>query len=124
MAVSELHSRLEHLVTYSSQLIFVSGDSVASQQRSLQAFISQQSENTEIAFLTAEAQGTLSNYRKEIVRQLLGPKAPVINRPLNELLSALNQHSGPVLICICEAEHLPQGFLQELWELVLQSHIV
>ena len=121
MAVSELQSRLEHLVTYSSQLIFISGDSVASQQRSLQAFVSQQSDNTEIAFINAEPEHTIAQYRQQIVRQLLGPEAPLLNRPLNELLSSLNQHDGPVLIFICEAQHIPQKFLQELWELVLQS---
>lgn len=30
---SELHERLEYLVNYSSQLIFVSGESIAQQQK-------------------------------------------------------------------------------------------
>ena len=51
---SELHSRLEYLVNYSSQLIFVSGDSIAEQQRTLESFVFQQSDNTELAFITAE----------------------------------------------------------------------
>ena len=32
---SELHERLEYLVNYSSQLIFVSGESIAQQQKPL-----------------------------------------------------------------------------------------
>ena len=32
---SELHERLEYLVNYSSQLIFISGDSIAEQQKTL-----------------------------------------------------------------------------------------
>ena len=43
--LSELQHRLEHLVSYSSQLIFVSGDTIGQQQRTLEAFLSQQNEN-------------------------------------------------------------------------------
>ena len=39
---SELHERLEYLVNYSSQLIFVSGESIAQQQKTLEAFVFQQ----------------------------------------------------------------------------------
>ena len=121
MVVSELQSRLEHLVTYSSQLIFISGDSIASQQRSVQSFIAQQSDSTEIAFINAEARLSLADYRQQITTQLLGPNRARTARPLNELLAPLNEHDGPILIFICQAEHLPRPVLQELWELVLQS---
>lgn len=121
MAVSELHRRLEHLVTYSSQLIFVSGDTIAEQQRSLQTFLGQQNDNTEVAYINAEPGNTAQQYRQQIHQQLLGHQEGLIQRPLNELLAPLNHHDGPVLICICQAEYLDQSFLQELWELVLQS---
>jgi DamX protein len=121
VANSELQHRLEHLVSYSSQLIFVSGDSIAQQQKSLQAFLSQQSENTEIAFVNGEADATKQSYRKQIKEQLLGEGPGLFNRPLNELLAPLNHHEGPVLICICQAEKIPADLLQELWDLVLQS---
>jgi len=39
---SELHERLEYLVNYSSQLIFVSGVSVAQQKKTLESFVFQQ----------------------------------------------------------------------------------
>ncbi len=121
MAVSELQSRLEHLVSYSSQLIFVSGETVGEQQRSLEAFISHQNEMAEIAFLNAKADCYEQQYRRLISRQLLRDESGLFNRPLNELLAPLNHHEGPVLICICQAELLPPSFLQELWDLVLQS---
>lgn len=121
MAFSELQSRLEHLVSYSSQLIFVSGETVSEQQRSLEAFISHQNEMAEIAFLNAKADCYEQQYRRQISRQLLGDESGLFNRPLNELLAPLNHHDGPVLICICQAELLPPSFLQELWDLVLQS---
>lgn len=120
MAVSELHSRLEHLVSYSSQLIFVSGDTIGEQQQSLQAFMGQQSETAEIAFINAKVDTYEQQYRRQISRQLLGDESGLFNRPLNELLSSLNHYDGPVLICICQAELLPPSFLQELWDLVLQ----
>jgi DamX protein len=121
VAISELQHRLEHLVSYSSQLIFVSGDSIAQQQKSLQAFLGQQSENTEIAFVNGETDATKQSYRKQIKEQLLGVGPGLFNRPLNELLAPLNHHAGPVLICICQAEKIPSDLLQELWDLVLQS---
>ena len=118
---SELHERLEYLVNFSSQLIFVSGDSIAQQQRTLEAFVYQQHDDTEIAYLTADEQSDASDYRRQLCRQLLGQVVGSFVRPLNELLAELNQHEGPILITITQAQYLPDGLLQELWDLVLQS---
>ena len=118
---SELHSRLEYLVNYSSQLIFVSGDSIAEQQRTLESFVFQQSDNTELAFITAEQGMQVTDYRGTLCKQLLGQVVGSYIRPLNELLAGLNHHDGPVLITITQAQYLPNSFLQELWDLVLQS---
>lgn len=118
---SELHERLEYLVNYSSQLIFVSGDSIAEQQKSLEAFVFQQHDDTEIAYLTAQENMESSDYRRQLCRQLLGQVVGSFVRPLNELLSDLNNHNGPILIAITQAHFIPDKLLQELWDLVLQS---
>jgi DamX protein len=118
---SDLHERLEYLVNYSSQLIFVSGDSIAEQQKTLEAFVFQQHDDTEIAYLTAEENMDISDYRRQLCRQLLGQVVGSFVRPLNELLSSLNNFEGPVLIAITQAQHMPDKLLQELWDLVLQS---
>ncbi len=118
---SELHERLEYLVNYSSQLIFVSGDSISEQQKTLEAFVFQQHDDTEIAYLTAQDNMEPSDYRRQLCRQLLGQVVGSFVRPLNELLSALNQHDGPILIAITQAHHISDKLLQELWDLVLQS---
>ena len=118
---SELHERLEYLVNYSSQLIFVSGDSIAQQQKTLEAFVFQQHDDTEIAYLTAQKSMEPSDYRRQLCRQLLGQVVGSFVRPLNELLSSLNNHEGPILIAITQAHNLPDALLQELWDLVLQS---
>ncbi|MDC8832116.1 SPOR domain-containing protein [Alteromonas gilva] len=118
---SELHSRLEYLVNYSSQLIFVSGDTIAEQQRTLESFVFQQSDSTELAFVTAEPSLNITDYRGTLCKQLLGQVVGSYVRPLNELLAGLNHHEGPVLITITQAQHIPDTFLQELWDLVLQS---
>lgn len=118
---SELHDRLEYLVNYSSQLIFVSGDSIAEQQRTLESFVFQQADNTELAFITANDDMQVTDYRRDVCRQLLGQVVGSYVRPLNELLADLNHHSGPVLITITNAQYLSNQFLQELWDLVLQS---
>ncbi len=118
---SELHERLEYLVNYSSQLIFVSGDSIAEQQKTLEAFVFQQHDDTDIAYLTAQDNMDISDYRRQLCRQLLGQVVGSFVRPLNELLVDLNTHEGPILIAITQAHHLPDKLLQELWDLVLQS---
>ena len=118
---SELHERLEYLVNYSSQLIFISGDSIAEQQKTLEAFVFQQHDDTEIAYLTADADMDISDYRRQLCRQLLGQVVGSFVRPLNELLSSLNDFDGPILIAITQAQHIPDKLLQELWDLVLQS---
>lgn len=118
---SELHDRLEYLVNYSSQLIFVSGESIAQQQKTLEAFVFQQHDDTEIAYLTAQDNMEPSDYRRQLCRQLLGQVVGSFVRPLNELLSGLNSHEGPILIAITQAHNLPDALLQELWDLVLQS---
>lgn len=118
---SELHERLEYLANYSSQLIFVSGDSIAQQQQNLEAFIYQQHDDTEIAYLTATQDMSIADYRRQLCRQLLGQVVGSFIRPLNELLAPLNHHEGPVMIAIIQAHHIPDQLLQELWDLVLQS---
>ena len=118
---SPLHERLEYLVNYSSQLIFVSGDSIAQQQKNLEAFVFNQHDDTEIAYLTATPDLELSDYRRQLCRQLLGQQVGSYVRPLNELLADLNSHNGPILITITQSENLPDTLLQELWDLVLQS---
>ncbi|MFZ8201381.1 SPOR domain-containing protein [Alteromonas portus] len=118
---SELHERLEYLVNYSSQLIFVSGESIAQQQKTLEAFVFQQHDDTEIAYLTAQDNMEPSDYRRQLCRQLLGQVVGSFVRPLNELLSDLNSHEGPILVAITQAHNLPDALLQELWDLVLQS---
>jgi DamX protein len=108
-------------VNYSSQLIFVSSASIAEQHRTLEAFIADQSELTEVAFITAEDKERQSSYRSQLCRQLIGQIAGSFSRPLNELLVSLNHYDGPILIGIKQAHYLPNSFLQELWDLVLQS---
>lgn len=118
---SELHDRLEYLVNYSSQLIFVSSDSVAQQQKTMEAFVFKQPNETEIAYITASPKMDIADYRCQLCRQLLGQTVGSYVRPLNELLASLNNHDGPILITITQAQHIPDPLLQELWNLVLQS---
>lgn len=124
--MSELHQRLTHLVNYSSQLIFVSGNSVAEQQRYMSDFLANQPEHTEIAFFSASPDKEVSEYRGAICRQLAGHVVGSFIRPLSQLLSeperGLNPENGPYLVCITEAEHLDNSFLQELWDWVMSVH--
>ncbi|GAA6184810.1 MULTISPECIES: SPOR domain-containing protein [Alteromonadaceae] len=121
MAINELHSRLEYLVSYSSQLIFISCESLSQQQSSLQQFIAKQHENTEVAFINGESTLRDSDYRNEIYRQLVShPLSP--NVPLDEqLIQHISKDAGPILLCICAAQHISTKLLNELWSLVLKN---
>ncbi|WP_124916958.1 SPOR domain-containing protein [Alteromonas flava] len=118
---SELHERLNQMVNYSSQLIFVSSDTIAAQRKTLESFLATQDEQTDVAFITANPELDITQYRRQLCQQLLGQVAGSFIRPLNELLQSLNHHDGPVLIGIMQAQELPNEFLRELWQLVLQS---
>ncbi|KXI29192.1 SPOR domain-containing protein [Paraglaciecola hydrolytica] len=121
MAVSGLQDRLDYLVSYASQLIFIESEST-DQTSVLDTFISESPEQVEIALLSASPTTPLVKYRETIYRQLVSQsKNPDFNRPLNQLLVDLNEHNGPLIISISKAENLPNKLLQELWELVLQS---
>jgi DamX protein len=116
--VSELHNRLEQLVNYSSQLIFVGSDSVANQQRNLSDFLALQHESTEVSYLTASDDQSASDYRRIICRQLGNHTVGSFVRPLNELLHDIDADKGNYLVCISQAQHMDMAFLSELWDWV------
>lgn len=124
--MTELLSRLSHLVNYSSQLIFVSGDSLADQQRTLSHFLSSQQDNTDISFFTASSTKQATDYRGAICRQLGGHQVGSFIRPLQQLLCDPEEGLAgdrPYLVCITQAEQLQESFLQELWDWVMHSQI-
>lgn len=121
MAASDLQDRLEYLVSYSSQLMFISSD-VARQSTILDAFIAQSQDKVEVALISAATTTPLAKYREKLFRQLISQnKSADFNQPLNQLLAQLNHHDGPIIISITKAENLPNKLVKELWELVLQS---
>ena len=121
--MSQLHERLEHLVNYSSQLIFVSSDSVAIQQRNLSEFLALQHESTEVSFFSAQEYETANDYRRTICRQLADHTVGSFVRPLSELLSDLDASKGHYLVCISQAQCMDMDFLNELWEWVTSSRL-
>ena len=119
VAVSEIHSRLDYLVAYSSQLVFVANDDLQFQQNTLQSFIAQQHEDMEVAFLKGEKNRGAEDYRKEICRQILHKTTEQYDSSLRNVLQDFDGVENPILICLCAAHHLPQKLLEELWELVI-----
>jgi len=122
MAASELNNRLDYLISYSSQLVFVCSDKIQQQSKVVESFLAQQNEQADLALLTANELTPLVIYREKLFRQLISQSQSAdFNRPLNQLLAPLNNHSGPILINIFQAEKLPNKLVRELWDLVLQS---
>lgn len=121
-ASSELQQRLEHLITYSTQLIFVSGEGVGSQHQLAERFIAEQPESTNLVYVPTKSQLDVSDYRRRILQQLALQGSIDPSRPLAESFSrAVAEQEHPILICISTAEGLPKTLLQELWDLVLQN---
>ena len=122
MAASELNDRLDYLISYSSQLVFVCSDKVQAQSKVVENYIAQQNEQADLALLTANELTPLVVYREKLFRQLISQSQEVdFNRPLNQLLAKLNDHNGSILISVFQAEKLPDRLVKELWDLVLQS---
>jgi DamX protein len=121
MAESELNNRLDYLISYSSQLVFVCSDKMQQQSKVVESFIAQQNEQADLALLTANELTPLVIYREKLFRQLISQSQEAdFNRPLNQLLVKLNDHNTPILISVFQAEKLPDKLVQELWDLVLQ----
>lgn len=114
--MSQLHKRLQHLVHYSSQLIFVSSDSIADQQRTLSQFLSLQQESTEVSFFSADKTQSNSDYRRIICRQLANHQVGSFVRSLKELLGDLEPERAQYLVCISQAQLLQKEFVEELWQ--------
>ncbi|MEP2652765.1 MAG: DamX protein [Paraglaciecola sp.] len=122
MATTELSDRLDYLISYSSQLVFVCTDKVKQQSRVVESFLSQQDGQTDVALINADSLTPLASYREKIFKQLLANTPNVdFHRPLNQLLAPLNNKNGTVLISIFQADQLPNKLVKEIWELVLQS---
>ena len=118
----DLQSRLEHLITYSSQLVFVSGDGMGKQLNFAQHFLSQQNELANIGYVDANESTDVVTYRKKFIRQLVGPLKVDYSKPLTVLVPRLiKEQSQFILIAVTHAEYLPDEFMQELWDLVLQN---
>jgi DamX protein len=102
--------------------VLVCSDKVKQQSHIVDDFVARQGEQTNLALMTANELLPLASYREKLFQQLLGQDTSHnFHLPLNQLLAELNQHEGPILICIFHAERLPNKLVKELWELVLQS---
>ena len=122
MAASEPNNRLDYLISYSSQLVFVCSDKILQQSQVVESFLAHKNEQADLALLTADEFTPLVTYREKLFRQLVSQSQTAdFNRPLNQLLEPLNNHNSPILISVFQAEKLPMKLVKELWDLVLQS---
>lgn len=117
---ADLSQRLEHLVAYSSQMVFISGEQMGNQQKFVEAFLGARQNEMDIIYLTGNSFHNEEDVRTEFAKQLLG-QAPRLDLSLLQLLSTRENKSLPLLITITRAERLPDQILQELWDLVLQN---
>ncbi|TBX20774.1 SPOR domain-containing protein [Pseudobowmanella zhangzhouensis] len=117
-----MHARLDHLVNYSSQLIFVGGDSLAQHNEFVTEFLARKSEQANVAYLIGKENLSLSQARQRIVEQLVGKLRLDYARPLAEILPhALGNSPQFILIAIVHADKLHSDILSELWDIIRHS---
>lgn len=116
---TDISQRLEYLVAHSSQLVFVTGEDAAVQQGFVEAFLGQQSNTANVAFLTAKRGKNNQHFRQQLAQQLHLRTSR--NQSFVQAFSARDDKSQPVIIAITSAENVPEEVLRELWDLVLQN---
>jgi len=116
---ADLSQRLDHLVAYSSQMVFISGERMGNQKTFVEAFLGSREQNQDVVYLTGNSFHNEDDVRQEFTRQFTGNLTQT-DLPLLQLLSNRSK-DRPLLIAITRAERLPDQILQELWDLVLQN---
>ena len=116
---TDISQRLEYLVAHSSQLVFITGEDAAVQQGFVEAFLGQQSNNANVAFLNARRGKSNQYYRQQLVEQLDLHSSR--SQSFVQAFAARDDKSQPVIIAITSAENIPEEVLRELWDLVLQN---
>jgi|GEM_PF-1575488 len=116
---ADLSQRLDHLVAYSSQMVFISGEQMGNQKKFVEAFLGSREQNQDIVYLTGNSFHNEDDVRQEFARQLAGNSTQA-DISLLQLLANRNKDRA-LLIAITRAERLPDQILQELWDLVLQN---
>ena len=116
---TDISQRLEYLVAHSSQLVFITGEDAAVQQGFVEAFLGQQSNNANVAFLNARRGKSNQYYRQQLVEQLDLHSSR--SQSFVQAFAARDDKSQPVIIAITTAENIPEEVLRELWDLVLQN---
>ncbi|GAC34020.1 SPOR domain-containing protein [Paraglaciecola polaris] len=125
---SELHKRLNHLIQYSSGLILIKSEPDFSVSTCVDALLSEQNENDEVAVLTVKPSMMLDDFRQQLTQQLSSKLAPRSgNLPLAQLLApSIGQiesgQSQGLLICISKGEQLSPSMLEDLQQLILTLH--
>jgi DamX protein len=117
---SDLLKRLDHLISYSSQLIFINtGLQASGQPQTTDKLLAQQSENADVAIINVSPAMQADDFRQKLGQQLLGGQNHHGRQPIQKLLSPLSQFTESVLICILHAQNLPEVVFQECWQLIL-----
>lgn len=116
---TDISQRLEYLLAHSSQLVFVTGEDAAVQLGFVEAFLGQQSQSANVAFITARRGKNNQYYRQQLSEQL--DLRTSRSQSFVQAFSARDDKSQPVIIAITSAENVPEEVLRELWDLVLQN---
>lgn len=117
---ADLSQRLEHLVSYSSQMVFISGEQMGDQKKFVEAFLGARQDSLDVIYLTGNSFHNVDDVRQEFARQVIG-NTPSLDLPLLQLVATRENRDKPLLIAITRAERIPDQILQELWDLVLQT---
>ena len=116
---TDISQRLEYLVAHSSQMVFITGEDAAVQQGFVEAFLGQQSQRANVAFINARRGKSSHYYQQQLCEQLQIRLSK--GHSLVQAFAARADKAEPILMAITAAENIPEDVLRELWDLVLQN---
>jgi len=119
----QLCGRLAYLTRFSSLLAFVAGCEGAGKTTIIQQYLELQPDTNQ-ALITCNNNGEAESVRQQIISQLFPATTFNAQASLNESLlegQCLEADSQNLLIVIDDAHFLPEGVLNELWQLQLEN---
>jgi DamX protein len=118
----DILQRLDYLISFSSQFIFVSGNNPSDCTHIVETYLERHAENAQKVYLRP-GRGQSNSIQKELLVRQIVPDANVdMSRPLHDIIfRLLGDEPKQLLIVIDNAQFLPNNLILELWNLILQN---
>lgn len=116
--MADITTRLFQLTAKSPNLVMVGCDKPSQQQQLQNEFLSRQDEDVEVSFFAAEHHMSISDLRKTIFQQFTQQQASDYRLEMKDLFKRQLSGNQANVLCITQADNLPDAFVAELWRWV------